>query len=45
MGPIVVAVIMGIIIGGLVYIYLDVRMHPDSYVKKPRKNKKKTKSK
>jgi hypothetical protein len=45
MGPIVVAVVMGIIIGGLVYIYLDVRLHPGSYLKKPRKNKKNRKSK
>jgi len=36
---------MGIIIGGLVYIYLDVRLHPSSYVKKTRKSKKNRKSK
>jgi len=45
MGPIVVAVVMGVIIGGLIYIYLDVRLHPGSYIKKPRRNRKKPKSK
>lgn len=45
MGPIVAAVIMGIIIGGLIYIYLDVRLHPGSYLKKSHKNKKNRKSK
>jgi hypothetical protein len=45
MGPIVVAVVMGVIIGGLIYIYLDVRLHPGSYTKKPRKNKKSKKYK
>jgi hypothetical protein len=45
MGPIVAAVIMGIIIGGLAYIYLDVHLHPGSYLKKTRKNRKKPKSK
>jgi hypothetical protein len=45
MGPIVVAAVMGIIIGGLVYIYLDVRLHPGSYLKKTHKNKKNRKSK
>jgi hypothetical protein len=45
MGPIVVAVVMGVIIGGLIYIYLDVCLHPGSYVKKTRKNKKNRKYK
>lgn len=45
MGPIVAAAIMGTIIGGLIYIYLDVRLHPGAYVKKTRKNKKNRKTK
>ena len=45
MGPMIAAVIMGIIIGGLIYIYLDVRLHPGAYVKKTRRDRKKKKSK
>jgi hypothetical protein len=45
MGPIVAAVIIGVIVCGLLYIYLDVRQHPGSYTKKTRKSKKNRKSK
>jgi uncharacterized protein YxeA len=45
MGPIVAVALLGIIIGGLTYFYLDVRSHPASYVKKKRKNKKNRKYK
>lgn len=45
MGPLVAAVMIGVILGGLIYIYLDVRLHPGAYVKKPRKNKKNKKYK
>ena len=40
MKEIVVAVVMLVMLGGLLYIYFDVRLHPGSYIKKPRKNKK-----
>ena len=41
----IAAVLLLIIIGGLIYIYFDVRLHPGSYTKKTRKNKKNRKSK
>jgi hypothetical protein len=41
----IAAVLLLIIIGGLIYIYFDVRLHPGSYIKKTRKNKKNRKSK
>ena len=41
----IAAVLLLVIIGGLIYIYFDVRLHPGSYVKKTRKNKKNRKSK
>jgi hypothetical protein len=41
----IAAVLLLVIIGGLIYIYFDVRLHPGSYIKKKRKNKKNRKSK
>ena len=45
MREMIAAVLLLVIIGGLLYIYFDVRLHPGSYTKKPRKNKKNRKSK
>jgi hypothetical protein len=45
MKEIVVALVMFVMLGGLIYIYFDVRLHPGSYVKKTRKSKKNRKSK
>ena len=41
----IAAVLLLVIIGGLLYLYFDVRLHPGSYTNKPRKNKKNRKSK
>jgi hypothetical protein len=45
MKEMIAALIMLVMLGGLLYIYFDVRLHPDSYVKKPRKKKKNRKTK
>ena len=45
MREMIAAVLLLIIIGGLIYIYFDVRLHRGSYTKKTRKSKKNRKSK
>jgi hypothetical protein len=45
MKEMIAALIMLVMLGGLLYIYFDVRLHPGSYVKKPRKKKKNRKTK
>jgi hypothetical protein len=45
MREMIAAVLLLVIIGGLIYIYFDVRLHPGSYTKKTRKSKKHRKSK
>ena len=40
MKEIIAALVLLVMIGGLIYIYFDVRLHPSSYIKKPRKKKK-----
>jgi len=37
--------IITVILGSLIYIYLDVYLHPGSYLKKPRRKKKNRKKK